>query len=94
MFVVLAVIGLGAALVWSSVRRGRRFVRAADFLMILDGGSSVEEANNLSAALFTKSSNPETDRRATNRAKAVSNSQFGGKQLPLIFLAKSKGFTG
>jgi hypothetical protein len=94
MFWIVLLVGAVAFFYWRSVRRGKVFVRSVDFLMMLDGGSSVEEANKLSHVLLTKRSDPNIDNRAIRRASAVADAQFGGKQLPLIVLAKSKGFVG
>jgi len=76
------------------MNRARRFVRAADFLTMLDGGCSVAEANGLCMTLFTSASDPDTDQRAIYRAEQAAAVLFAGKQLPLIALARSKGFQG
>ena len=94
MFYIVRVVGAVVALYWRSVRRGKTFVRAVDYLVMLDGGASVGEANQLSQTLLTKHSNPDADNRAIHRANAVAAAQTGGKQRPLIAKAKSKGFVG
>ncbi len=73
---------------------GKRFVRAIDFLTLLNGGASVAEANRLAALLFTPASNPNMDYEAIQRAERLRRVWFEGKQLPAIQLARSKGFTG
>ena len=94
MTILLILVCVAGGLFLHNVKRGKTFVRAVDYLMMLDAGSSVEEANKLAAFLFSKSSNPDADNTAIHRAKALSDAHFGGKQLPLIKLARSKGFRG
>ncbi|MEP1327090.1 hypothetical protein [Pseudophaeobacter sp.] len=74
------------------IRRGRVFARSADYLRLLESGASVEEANRLAASLFKSTSDPDYDRKAVLRAKMISDMHFGGKQMPIIRLARSKGF--
>lgn len=81
-------------LFWRSYKRSKRFVRASDFIRMLDAGATPEEANELANMLLSKNSNPNLDNRAINIAMAYSEAQFNGKQLPVIELAKQKGFTG
>ena len=79
---------------WRNQKRSKRFVRAVDYLRMLDAGSAIEEANSMSSLLLSKQSDPDTDNRAINTAIAFCDAQFGGKQLPIIKLAKQKGFEG
>jgi hypothetical protein len=78
-----------AFFVWRSIKRGRTFVKSVIFLEALDCGESVEEAN-MAAATFGRI--PESDNRSILRADHIRKTQFSGKQLPVIALARSRGF--
>ncbi len=77
-----------------NIRRGRIFAQAYCFLEFIDTGETLEEANRVAALACTSSSNIDLDRQLQIRAKNFIDHNFNGKQLPLIALARQKGFTG
>jgi hypothetical protein len=85
-----------AAKVWHhSIQRGKRFVRAFAFLDHLDMGDDVATANACANSMvFTRDSNPDADRMLILRAKAFADQYSRGKQIPVISLARSRGFDG
>lgn len=91
---LIVVVLVGGILFWWSVRRGRLFVRSVGYLNLLQSGFSEMEANDFVFKLFTKRSKPSIDDEATKRAKSFANREYGGKQLPIINLARNKGFIG
>jgi hypothetical protein len=92
--VILIVLG-AAAFWWMNVRRGRRFVRAFAFLDHLDLGDDVATANRcVSSMVFTRYSDPDADRTLMVRALGFAAQHTDGRQLPIIALARAKGFAG
>jgi hypothetical protein len=83
--IALVVVGF---VVWHSLQRGRRFVRAATYLRELDGGATPPAANAAAAVLFTAASSPEVDRWASQQAEAK-----GGASDETIAEARLRGFT-
>lgn len=77
-----------AFVVWHSVNRGRRAVRAATYLRELDGGASPEAANAAAAVLFTAASSTEMDRWAAQAAE-----KRDGNADEIICEARLRGFT-
>ena len=93
MVFVLILIVIVVAIWWESVRRGRRFVRAFAFLTHLDDGDDVTTANRCATSMvFTRHSDPDADRSMALRAQEFARAHTNGKQLPIIALARSKGF--
>ena len=74
---------------WKGASRGKVFVQSVLFLEALDCGDTVDEANK-SAATFGDI--PELDGRSIERADLIRRTQFGGKQLPVIAMARKRGF--
>jgi len=83
--IALVVVGL---VVWQSVNRGRRAVRAATFLRELEGGATPQAANAAAAVLFTAASSPAMDRWAAQAAE-----QRDGNADEIISEARLRGFT-
>lgn len=83
--IALVVVGL---VVWHSVNRGRRAIRAATFLRELDGGGTPAAANAAAAVLFTSAATPEMNQWATQAAE-----RHGGSVEEIISEARSRGFT-
>lgn len=93
LMIVIAIVIAGYFLFKSNTERGKRFVRAFVFLESLNSGGSVETSNG--AAEFTFSEYDNLDNGIAIRgAKRYANSQYGGKQLPVIREAIEKGFVG
>ena len=90
----LIVIVGGFFLLKRRVHAGKRFVKAFYFLKMLSMGETVESANQVAVTLFANYSDPDVDHRIAVNAKNYSQSQYGGKQLPIIAEAQTKGFTG
>lgn len=92
---MLIVVGCGLViLVVHVIRRGRIFVRSVDYLQLLDSGATVKDANRVSAVLFSSTSDPDYIKHAIHRARTLSDMYFEGKQVPIIRLARSRGFNG
>jgi len=92
---ILLVLAIGGYLLARhSINRGKRFVRATDFLMQLDAGFSVEEANDLCRLILSKKWPEDLNRQAIERANREAALHYEGKQLQLIKFATSKGFKG
>lgn len=91
LLILLGVAGY-ALFKWRMAKRGMRFVRAFAFLDHMDCGASVDEANGFVLRMFTAQSNPDVDQSIILRAAGFV--QSGGKQLPVIGLARSRGFIG
>jgi hypothetical protein len=72
--------------------RGKRFVRAVEFMEHLKIGKSADYANFATALMFSRVSDPDADRAAIENAMHVSKAYFGGKQLPIIEAARQRGF--
>jgi hypothetical protein len=89
----LVALGLVAIVVVSSIRQGRRFIRAATFLTELEGGRPRHEANALASVLFTSESSPSADAHAAQAAERRRR-QAGLSQARLIGEARQKGFEG
>lgn len=94
LYLVLVIAVTGSWLIFQNIRRGKRFVRAVDFLMQLDGGATVAEANEGCQLILTSSWPEDLNRQAIDRANREAALHYNGKQLPLIRLAHSKGFKG
>lgn len=77
-----------ALVVWHSVNRGRRAIRAATYLRELEGGGSPEAANAAAALLFTAASSPDLDRWAAQAAE-----ERDGNADQIISEARLRGFT-
>ena len=67
--------------------RGRLFVRAYMFLIGLEDGMDVDAAN-----CFARSIGYLKATEYVPQAKFFANSLFNGRQLPVIALARAKGF--
>ncbi len=89
----LVALVLVAIVVVSSVRQGRRFIRAAAFLNEIEGGRPAHEANALAAVLFTADSSPSADAHAAQAAEAR-RQRSGLSQAKLIGEARQRGFEG
>lgn len=76
------------------VKGPKLFVRAHIFLVHLDNGSSVEEANKAAQAFGNRHTTPENDARHIQAAYQFARESFGGQQAPVIALARRKGFSG
>lgn len=83
---------LGWLFLKSNTRRGITFVRSYYFLLCLDNGKAKEEANYLARKTFTRTSDPDYDRRLSKMAVSFSKENFNGKQLPVINAATLKGY--
>ena len=57
-------------------------------------GETVEEANRVAILACTPSSDVNLDRQLQIRAKNFIDHNYNGKQLPVINLARQKGFKG
>ena len=90
----LVVLVLAIVLYRKSIKSGQTYVRAVDYLRMLDAGATCEEANSLSSNLFSTGSDPDINKRAIKTASTFKRTMFDGKQKPLILFAKSKGFSG
>lgn len=77
-----------------SQERGVRFVKAYYFLEVLSMGETVDTANQMAGGLFKDSFHVDVDRKIIISAKSYSKQHHGGKQLPVIEDARSKGFGG
>ena len=75
-------------ILYFSVRRGRTTVRAAMFLMYMEDGHSVEDANNALRGTGYKDA-------AKHHAGIIRHASepFGGQQLRMIAAARQKGFS-
>lgn len=91
LLILLGVAGY-ALFKWRMTKRGMRFVRAFAFLDHMDCGASADEANGFALRMFTMHSNPDVDQSIILRATQFV--QAGGKQLPVIGAARSRGFIG
>jgi len=81
---------LGVAALWLyTLHRGRRFVRAYMFLMYLLGGETPQQANHMVMRVGYFDAGD-----FARLAKAFSAEFYGGRQLPVIAEARSKGFKG
>lgn len=79
-----------AACIWAySVSRGLKFIRAFVFLLELESGKTVQEANWFARAVDFAGSSQYHD-SALGYARLV----YGGRQLPLIARARQLGFEG
>lgn len=87
----LVALALVALVVWQSIQQGRRFVRAAAFLREVEGGATVEHANEVAGVLFTARSSHDADAWAA-RAADAHKERFGGRQADVIRAARAKGF--
>ena len=75
--------------------RGKVFVKAYYFIQQVDDfGEDVEDANRTASTLFESWSDPDVDHRIILRAIRFSKEYYGGKQLPVIAEARTKGFIG
>lgn len=76
-----------------NAQRGTRFARAVIYLQLLGDGESEDSANR--TAMFTFSKHDTSDwGPMVAMAKQYSQMHYGGKQLPVIAAARSKGFMG
>jgi len=91
-FGILFFILLGWLLFRANTNRGQNFIRSFYFLLCLDNGKTVEEANNLARNILTINSDPDNDKRLIQMATDFSKENLRGKQLPIINEAASKGF--
>ncbi len=89
----LVALGLVAIVVVSSVRQGRRFIRAGLFLHEMEGGRPPGEANAAAALLFTPDSSAPADAHAAQIAEAR-RKRTGESQAQVIGAARDKGFEG
>ncbi len=89
----LVALGLVAIVVVSSVRQGRRFIRAGLYLHELEGGRPRHEANAAAALLFTGESSAPADAHAAQIAEAR-RKRTGETQAQVIGTAREKGFEG
>lgn len=103
MAVVILLIVVVGVLYYMNIRRGKRFVRSAVFLMehelgIKNGLSkkeAVDKANHMALlVIFGKGSDPAKDRHAIEVSKLYAEECYEGKQLPVIEEARNKGFLG
>ena len=76
----------------ANTRRGVNFVRSYYFLLCLDEGKTLEEANYLARRILTRNSNSDDDNQLMQKASDFSKESFNGKQLPIINEAILKGF--
>ena len=78
---------LASFILYFSVRRGRTTVRAAMYLMYMEDGHSVEDANNAVRGTGYKDA-------AKHHAGIIRHASepFGGQQLRMIAAARQKGF--
>jgi hypothetical protein len=75
--------------------RGKTFIRAYAYLYHLeDFGESVEQANHSASEIFTAASRSHHDHQMMIGAANYIKEKTGGKQLPVIAEARSKGFLG
>lgn len=81
---IICFVGL---ILYFSVRRGRTTVRAAMYLMCMEEGHSVEDANNAIR-------NMDYTDAAKHQAGMIryATEPFGGSQLKMIAAARQKGF--
>lgn len=91
--IVLAIAVVLFFFVRSNIKRGKMFARAYVFLSELDDGNSVEKANS-SAVFFISKFDPTDSGPVIRAAKRYAAEKFGGEQLPVIALARQRGFTG
>lgn len=100
LLLIFGVAVAGYFLLKGNHERGKRFVRAHYFLMKLDSGESVEEANRLAKFILTEYLNADENHQAIMRANAYTRAyayareKYNGKQLPVIAEAISRGFEG
>ncbi|MEX1035651.1 MAG: hypothetical protein WDZ54_06815 [Sneathiella sp.] len=92
--IIIALIIGGYFFFKKNTERGKRFVRAYTFLMQIDDGGNVDEANSIAAFVFSEHSNPDSDSRTIGLARSYAAAVHGGKQLPVIAEARNKGFKG
>ncbi|MCC3306048.1 hypothetical protein [Sneathiella sp. HT1-7] len=92
-WIVVLIIG-GYFFFKKNTERGQRFVRAYAFLVQIDDGGNVDEANRIAANVFSKHSNPDSDSRTIGLARSYAAAVHGGKQLSVITEAQAKGFKG
>lgn len=85
----LIVIFLAAAIWAYSISRGLKFVRAFVFLIELEAGKSVQEANWFARSVDLAASNKYQD-GAISYTRLI----YGGRQLLLIAKARQLGFEG
>ncbi len=76
----------------SNTKRGQNFVRSYYYLMCLQKGKSVEEANYLARDIITPKSDPGFDKRLMIMAAEFAKEHTNGKQLPIINEAIASGF--
>lgn len=91
--IVLAAIATVAFLIFSQ-KRASLFVRAYLYLISLEEGLSSEDANRVAMTFRSKPSDADQDNRVLHAAKLYARVKFGGKQIPVIDLARRKGFLG
>lgn len=89
----LVALGLVGVVVVSSIRQGRRFIRAAAFLNEIEGGRAAHEANAVATVLFTSDSSPSADAHAAQAAEALRRRR-GQSQAAVIGDARARGFEG
>lgn len=71
------------------LKRGKRSVQAYVYLVLIDQGKNISEANSIALSL--------SNERAGNLNRAMlecCKTHFHGKQLPMLAYARSQGFEG
>lgn len=82
-------VSFGCLLAYLSVRRGRTTVRAAMYLMYLEKGTSVEDANNAAGS----ASYAEAAKHQSGIIRYATK-PFAGSQLRMTEMARRQGFKG